>query len=269
MSTIASPTPSPEPFLPETDPFRYGFRYIPRTLENGTVVLDQMPLQPEDLLFPEEGDFHVNSTDHQRDCRYLMDVFEVQLQGVEGAKVFRELRTDWSHPEIRPLGPDIIVISGVHHSQNWPTFKVVDEGATIPLIVEVTSPLPESRKNDVVFKRDFYYQLGVMFYAIVDRQERRGVKKVSVLVYGRGASEYEELPRNEQGRIWLEPVGVWLGVEGNRAMCYRRDGTAIPDLAEIATAAEKRAEAADARAADLEKRLRDMEAELRRSRGEA
>jgi colicin import membrane protein len=290
MSTLTDPASDSGHYLPENDPFLHGVRHVPRTLEDGTVVYDEIPLRQEDLLFPEEWDRHVITAGHQRDCRYMMDVFERQLHGAEGARVLGDLRVDWSHPEIRPMAPDVIVVLGARQWRDWSTFNVLKEGASAALIVEVTSP--DTRENDLIIKRDLYYQLGVSFYAIVDRHDRRGVIELSVLGYHRGRSAFEELPRNDRGWIWLETVGVWFGVEGDRAICYRPDGTAIPGYRVMADAlddSEMRADAADRAAAiakaradaervradaeassraRLEERLREIEADLRRLRGE-
>jgi hypothetical protein len=178
MSAITGPATGPGRQTPEEDPFFHGVRNVPRTLEDGTVVYDSIPLRPGDLLFPEEWDHHVITAGHARDCKYLHEVFERQIQGVDGAWVLGDLRVDWSHPEIKPLGPDVLVIFGVPRWRDWRTFNVAAEGATIALIVEVTSP--DTRENDLIIKRDLYYQLGVLFYAIVDRHDRRGTVEVSV-----------------------------------------------------------------------------------------
>jgi hypothetical protein len=276
MSTATGPTTGPGRYSAEDDPFRHGVRSVPRTLEGGTIVYDQIPLRQEDLLFPQEWDRHVITEGHRRDCQYLQAAFEQQVRGVAGSRVLGDLRVDWSHPEIQPLGPDVIVVTGARTWRDWATFNVVAEGAATPLIVEVTSP--DTRNNDLVIKRDLYYRLGVACYAVVDRHERRGGIEVSVTGWHRGESEFEELPRDSRGRIWLEPVQAWLGVEGDRAICYLADGTPIPDYAELADAlsdAKLRADAEGKRAdseararAELEQRLRDMEAEMRRLRGE-
>lgn len=255
MSTVTGPPADPGAFTPENDPFRHGERHVPRNLADGTVVYDVVPLRQEDLLFPEEWDRHAITEGHRRDCVYLQNVFQRQIQGVEGAKLLGDLRVDWSHPVIRPMGPDVVVAFGVRRLKDWATFNVAAEGATIELIVEVTSP--DTRENDLVIKRDLYYQVGVSHYAVVDRHERRGSVDVSVLAFRRGQRAFEEIPKNDRGHYWLEPVKVWLGVEGDRAVCYLPDGTPAPDYADAVAAL-----------AEAERRLKEADAELRRLRGE-
>jgi hypothetical protein len=38
------------------NPFRYGWRFVRRTAEDGTESLDQVPLTLEDVLHPQEND---------------------------------------------------------------------------------------------------------------------------------------------------------------------------------------------------------------------
>ena len=39
------------------DPFRLGWRYVHNERPDGSVETVEVPLKPEDLLHPEEGDF--------------------------------------------------------------------------------------------------------------------------------------------------------------------------------------------------------------------
>lgn len=48
-------TPTPEGAGEVADPFRYGWRYVQRE-ENGTLLIEQVPLTLEDVLHPREGD---------------------------------------------------------------------------------------------------------------------------------------------------------------------------------------------------------------------
>jgi colicin import membrane protein len=88
--------------------------------------------------------------------------------------------------------------------------------------------------------------------------------RLRLLGYTRTPNGLQVLPPDECGRLWLEPVRLWLAVEQNELVCYDETGTPVADYAEVVAAraqAEVRAEAAEAR-------LRELEAELRRLRGE-
>ena len=40
----------------QSDPYRYGWRYVRQDRDDGTYVTEQIPLTLEDVLHPEEGD---------------------------------------------------------------------------------------------------------------------------------------------------------------------------------------------------------------------
>src|SRR4051812_11009031 len=82
MSTIHDVQPRPPARTDaEDDPFRYGWRFVKRQRPDGTVDLEQVPLTLEDLLFPEEGDFAVQTDMHAEDWTYLRIVFKSRLAG--------------------------------------------------------------------------------------------------------------------------------------------------------------------------------------------
>ena len=60
-------------------PFRYGWRYVRVQRPDGTEEFDQVPLTLEDVLFPETGDFIVQTDPHDNDVVYLKIVFKSQL----------------------------------------------------------------------------------------------------------------------------------------------------------------------------------------------
>jgi hypothetical protein len=120
---------------------------------------------------------------------------------------------------------------------------------------------------------------------IVDAQEKSDRRRVTLLCYRLGAQGYERQELDELGRVWLEPVGLWLGLRedprtgGDRVALFDpTTGQEIGDNSAISRAraeAEARAKEAEARAASevearaaAEERLRQMEAELARLRGE-
>ena len=78
MSTVSTQRP-PGPPPQEPDPFRYGWRFVRMTGPGGEESLEQVPLTLEDVLFPEVGDFHVQTDAHDNDLGYLKDVFKSRL----------------------------------------------------------------------------------------------------------------------------------------------------------------------------------------------
>ena len=98
--------------------------------------------------------------------------------------------------------------------------------------------------------------------------ERRRLKLIS---YQLENGVYILRQPDDRGRVWLEPVGLWLGVTlnpdtgGDRLVLIDpKTGQGIGDYTvitrELEAEAEKRAQAED--------RIRELEAELRRLRGQ-
>jgi colicin import membrane protein len=252
MSTIIEAQASPPP--EKEDPWRYGWRYVRRVGPDGTEYIEEVPLRQEDLLFPEESDFVVNTTAHNRDRAYLKAMLEAWGAGQEGALVAEDLRVDFGVPGLRPLGPDVVVFAGLN--AEWDiergTFPVADFGARTLLTIEVTSP--DTRRNDFGVKVDFYRRAGAAFYAIVDRHETR--RGLDLRLFGFRAdpnapNHYSPAPVDERGRLWLEPVRLWLAVEGGRAVLYDEEGERMLDRNEamerVAIEKEARQEAEQAR----------------------
>jgi len=234
------------------DPFHLGWRYVWQTDARGRRRQVQVPLTEEDVLFPEEEDFIVNNDPHWVDCRYLRNAFSVALAAAVGAVVVGDLRIAWGVRGVRPMGPDIAVIFNVRRRRGWGTFYVAEEGTRPTVVLEVTSQT--TRKNDLGIKRLLYYRAGVPYYIIVDDMlHPTGPRRLRLLGYQRGRRGYERLSADQQGRLWLEPVGVWLGVEGEHVACWDREERRLGDYVEVAQ-----------RATAAEERVRQLEEELRR-----
>jgi Uma2 family endonuclease len=258
------------------DPFRYGWRYIERWGEDGSLVIEQVPLTLEDVLHPQEGDQVTHSEAHQRRCVYLYDVLRAQLADDPTAVVLQDVRVAWDVPDVGAHGPDIAVILGVRERKNWSTFDVAEEGVRPALIIEVTSP--ETAALDRSAKLDEYELAGVPLYVLVDAVNRRRQPGLRLLGYQLVAGVYQLLAPDERGRLWLAPAWTWLGVEENEIVCYDEAGQALGDYRALAAAlaqeaearaeAEWRAEAARQALAAAEARVRALEAELRQLRGD-
>ncbi|MGC9040806.1 MAG: Uma2 family endonuclease [Roseiflexus sp.] len=224
----------PAPETPPTDdPFRYGWRYVPRPTADDPHHFDQVPLTLEDVLHPQEGDQVLCNYDHQRRVHYLTDVFLARTADRPDAVVLSDVRIAWDVPELKAHGPDIMVIFGVRRIRNWSTFDVAQEGVRPTLIVEVTSP--ETRTLDLNEKVAHYAMAGVPWYVIVDAVEQRGKSLLRVLGYEIIDGAYRSLVPNAQGWVWLAPLRVWIGVEGNEAYCYDEQEQRMGDYATLTT----------------------------------
>jgi len=235
---------------------------------DGTETFDQVPLTLEDVLFPEEGDFIVQTDWHASDWVYLRDVFKSQLTGDSMALVLSDCRVDWNLPGVRPLGPDVAVFLGVRRRRNWSTFNLAAEGALPALVVEVTSP--DTRKNDVGPKVKYYHRAKVPVYLIADATERDEKRHLKLIGYEYAPRGYKRIKPDAQGRIYLEAVRLWIGVTRDRPGGLERlacfDSETGEELGDYTTMREARRAEAAARAR-AEARIRELEAELKRSRG--
>jgi Uma2 family endonuclease len=264
--TPTAPTPSP-PTPPAADPFAIGWREVARVQPDGSTVWVQVPLTLEDALHPQEGDTIVQNTSHDRDWAYLRDVLRSRVADDPHALVLSDCKILW--PDGVHHSPDLAVILGVPEVRDfYSQFDVAAEGVRPRLIVEVVSPT--TRVNDVEAKFAAYHRYRVPLYVIVDREGEEGPP--TLRGYLRTPRSYQPLPL-EDGRLWLEPVGIYLGVRNDRVVAYDGEtdqelgdytavSRALADEQARAEVERQRAEAERRRAEAAEARIRQLEAEL-------
>ena len=272
MSTVSTSRPAKRP-PDESDPFQYGWRYVTVRGPDGRDTIDQIPLTLEDVLFPETGDFIVQTDLHDTDTSYLKYVFNARLAHNAEAVAVSDCRVDWNVPGVRPLGPDVAVFFGVKRRKDWATLNVAAERARPALVVEVTST--STRGNDVNIKPDYYYRAGVPLYVIADvLEESDDARRLELIGYRQGPEGYERVAPNERGWIWLEPLELWLGIVKDpqlgcdRLACFdAKTGEEIGDYS--AVAAKAQAEAAARRKAEEKAQLAEEKAQLAEERARA
>ena len=280
MSTIIETAPSAAP-PPRDDRHRIGWRDTCETLPNGEKVFRQIPLTVEDFLHPQDGDHFVESDLHDLIRTYLANIFRDRLADVPRARVISDVGVYWDDVDYGHLCPDIAVIFDVKVPA-FDSFYVAEQETRPRLILELTSP--STRHIDLGKKFEQYHAVGIPYYIVVDRE--KASEPWTLTGYERKPRRYRKLPLDERGWLWLEPVGVWLAVEGNAIGCYDRAGKRLGDLTatrkfaeqeheraemerERAEAALKRAEGERERADAAEAKARELEAELARLRGPA
>jgi colicin import membrane protein len=281
--TIAKPN---KTLPPGEDPFRLGWRYVPKQGVDGTKTWEQVGLTEWDVLHPMEEDFIAQNDAHSRDCFYLKGVFEQLVSQRTDTISFCDMRIDWQLGEESVFGPDICVFDEVDTSIPWPplkgTSRVKEMRARSVVMIEVTSPT--TRDKDVGVKIGLYEKVGVPLYIIVDQGEDLEQIQLTVYGYRMTSTGYERIPNNPNG-VWIEALRVWIRAEEDRVVCVDEQGHRIPDRLELVDDRDKqkqRAEKAEQRAqsaeqmAEMEKqraeesacKIAELEAELRRLRGE-
>lgn len=236
------------------DIYPYGWRYT-HTVVNGVEKWKRVPLTRQELLHPELGDTKVHYEYHERFCTYLYDVLVAQLADDPQAVVLHDVGVYWDDPQLDHHAPDIAVIFDVTEQREWAFFKVVEERTKPSLIIEVTSL--SNRSTDLVDKLDEYEQAGVPLYVILDTYLYKDQMKRSLLGYELQGGHYRAMIPNAQGRLWLETVGLWIGL-GDEVVLYDKSGTPIPNYTQLTgkfekVVAEAQAEA-DARRMETESR---------------
>lgn len=242
---------------PVEDAFRYGWREHEVETPDGKRMMKRTPLTLEDVLHPQEGDYIVESHDHELHRGYVAYVSRYQMRHRKDVIVLSDVRTDWGHRFIRPHAPDIGIFENVAEEKAWPTFYVQKENARPLVIFELVSP--STRVNYVYYKLLHYAQVGVPLYVILDSQTRHGEKIWSVDAYTLNTTgDYEPIFADEEGRVWLEALQIYVGTSDGQIACFDRNKERIGDYNEVS--AER--DAAKARALEAEQRNLELEAEL-------
>jgi colicin import membrane protein len=251
MSTLITPV-NPAGAPPPDPPIVYGYREIVTKRPDGTYDNVRIPLTLEDCLHPEMGDVLMESSLHDEIRMYLAGVFRWKTAHDPSALVLSDTGVYWDKPSLRHHAPDVAVIFGVtQRKANYTRFDVAQEKTRPRLIVEIVSP--NMRANDVNEKLIQYQLACVPTYVILDKA--REEDSWQVRSYQWTPTHYLDMPKDEHGRVWLEPVGVWLEVQGQNVQC--RDG-ATGEL--IGDYTQSRQEACEQRAqAQMERARADQE----------
>ncbi len=238
----------------EDDPFRYGWRYVKRIGPDGQVEWDQVPLTLEDTLHPEEEDVIPVRPRHSLQCRYLVNVFRLRKFGKPIVYVSDDLRIDWGVPGIRAHSPDLAVFWELSREPNLDkgTLYLAQTGGRCVLALEVVSP-DDQRDNDVVHKFRHYHQIGIPLYVIIDQEVEGGPQ--TLLGYRWTPARYEPLALDDQGRLYLDPVRLYLLLRGDELIC--QDAETGKDLGSYEEVARQLDEA-DRKLEEKEHQMEDL-----------
>jgi len=200
-----------------SNPFRYGWRYIQNTAEDGTIEYERIPLTLEDLLHPQEEDFRMQNLPHIKANLYLDMSITKRLSNNHNALVLCDMRVDWSVPDVKPFGPDITVIAeGKIDPIDKGTYVSGEDGNQPLMVIEVTSK--STRNQDFYEKPALMQKVGLSYYFVVDLVPRKNRRVYGYQLTPEGC--YIGIRPDDQGRVWMEPVGMWLSLNGVEVECY-------------------------------------------------
>ncbi len=270
----------------DNDPYLYGWRYDFVIHPDGTETLERIPLTGYDVVFPLEGDILPVRSDHETASVHGYDVLYLQAGEDPTALVLKEVRIDFEQPDLEAVTPDIAFVKGVTRFILWSTFYVLQEGATVELVVEITSPNTrhldveksmlnkaelarlqrDQRKNPKTRSKFYVYeQVGIPIYVIIDNARRKLGAPPPIIVYILTPDGYERLWPNEDGLVWIAILRVFIGTSGTEVSWFDENCQEIGNFRDLAHAlrvadqrivdAQKEADEAKERAAFLEEEM--------------
>ena len=141
-------------------------------------------------------------------------------------------------------GPDFFVVLGTERKprKSWVVWE--EEGKYPNVIIEILSP--KTAKSDRGLKKQIYqdtFRTADYFWFDPDTLEFQGFQ----LIQG----QYQELQGNEEGWLWSQQLGLYLGIHNSQLRFFT-------NLGELVLTPEEVAERGQERVALLEQRLRDM-----------
>jgi len=212
-----------------------GWRYVEKPGKNGQVEYERVYLTAYELLHPQEDYTIVHKSPHDSNTERIGIGTKTHLANVPDVRVFGDLRTDLNLQGIRPISPDVSVIFGVSQERIWSTFNCQKEGVYPSVVFEVTSP--GTRENDFGEKFDYYCRAEIPYYVILDIEYgwdgplETAIYHLHLFEYIGG--KYKEKQANAEGRYWIPPLKMWMGVGSTGILFYDESGKLLPTPEEL------------------------------------
>ncbi|MEM7534058.1 MAG: Uma2 family endonuclease, partial [Chloroflexota bacterium] len=217
----------------DDDIYKYGWRYVKEIDEEGNITYtgEIIPLKQEDLLHPEEEDYHVQNAKHGINIATLTAACDRQLAYEPKHVILSDTLVKWESPTVKPLGPDIAIFLDSDLKGSSPgTYIVGEHGSAPEMVIELSSE--STYENDFKKKLRLYEEVGVPYYFIADNV----AKDHKFYGYQLTNDGYVAIEPNERGQVWMEPVQMWLDWhedDGDLIKCYRKDGKPVLTSAEF------------------------------------
>jgi Uma2 family endonuclease len=255
----------------EDDDQQEGSVVLQRWVEqpDGRFELVELPLTRERYLNPRIGDKFTQGELHADVMGELKELLGRLFKPQRDVKVLMDVQHTFGRGLYAP-SPDISIIRGVRDpDRKRESFNVVKEGVSPSLVIEIISPLdPRIREMDEVDKYQFYQQIGIPEYLMVD-PPRKGTDYRFRLRGHRldAGGRYQPIVPDAQGRLLSETTGLWFGVsaDGQRIEVFdARTGERVLTPEEVQEgrqrAEEKAARASAAQKAAEEEAAREASA---------
>ncbi|AFY32402.1 Uma2 family endonuclease [Calothrix sp. PCC 7507] len=225
----------------------------------------------DEIIFP-QGEFWsdeppLESNLHLRQILILIQCLEWAWQNKDDYFATGNLTIYYSPNQKKSedfRGPDFFVVLGTTHNQERRSWVVWQEGGKYPnVIIEILSD--STAKIDRGEKKEIYqdvFRTPDYFWFDPDSLEFQGFTLI------RGT--YEPITPSEQGWLWSQQLGLYLGIHQRQLRYFTSDGELVLTPEEAATQAQQQAEQERQRAeqerqrAEQEKqRAEQLEARLR------
>lgn len=213
-------------------------------------ILDELPKLPPTNLYsdepPLETDFHRDQVD------LLIRLLKYHWQDRSDFYISGNLTVYYNAQQIKKrdfLGPDIFIVLGAE-KRNRRSWTIWEEGGKYPnVVIELLSS--STAAVDKGAKKQLYqdvWRVPNYYWFHPQTMEFAGF----TLNNGR----YEPIPPTEQGWLWSEQLGLFLGVHNEQLRWWTEQGELIPLPEEQVQQAKEQAERECQRAERLERLLR-------------
>ena len=194
------------------DPFRLGFRWRRTIAPDGREDLEQIPLTPEDLVYPQEGDHVSQGLPHFSFLHPQADALRRHLEKRPGIVVTSDVLLVLRH-DGKTCSPDVAVIEGdVDTSKIKGAVNLEAVGGRLAFAFEaVSTSEKEIEDKDLEKNVVRYAKEGVEEYFTVYPQAERQVRDLVGRRLEKGA--YVEIAPDAQGRAYSEKLDLFFEID--------------------------------------------------------
>ena len=233
----------------EPDPFLLGWRYRLTEDDGPGEPGDMIPLSPEDLLYPEEGDVVADGYPHYLFLRFIVDPLVRFLERRPGLRVTSDVLLVLG--DGRNAAPDVAVLEGDFDAAKIKRgIRLKAVGARLIFVLEAISTSAKAIENkDLEGNLTRYAREGVPeYFTVYPTQETQVRDLVGRELRG---NAYVEIPADDQGRVYSKRLGLYFSIDPSSHELVAVDAKTGERLRTTQEEIEARAQA-EARLAEVE-----------------